>query len=224
MKILAFDTANGNNDIAILKNDKVVASLSIKDSTSQAEMLVPGIEECLKEAKIWYGDLDLIATTKGPGNFTGVRIGFTVAKTIKLAANVPFIALDNVESLAYDYIDDYEGKILAVLDARLDEFFIQEFTINNKDLIAKYEDPKLISQLDINNYLPLKDFLIIGSGKEIAKELINTKTKFEISKKNDVIKAQNIARLALKIFETKGFNEEEILYVRKPAISKPKSS
>ena len=124
MKILAFDTANKNNDVAILENDKILSKNSINDSSSQAEMLIPLIEKSLKEANIWYQNLDLIVTTKGPGNFTGIRVGFSVAKMIKAVTDIPLVTLNNLKVLAYDYLPNYEGNILVILDAKLDEFFI----------------------------------------------------------------------------------------------------
>ena len=222
MKILAFDTANSNNDVAILNDGAILAQNSGEISSSQAEMLIPMIEKSLKSANIWYQDLDLIVTTKGPGNFTGIRIGFSVAKVIKAVTNIPLVALNNLEVLAYDYISDYEGNILVVLDAKLEEFFIQEFVISAKNLIPKYVDPKLIKQEEIDDYLPESEFLIIGSGKEIAQKII-TRKDFKISEKADIIQAKNLALLAIENYkkDQKDF-DEEILYVRQPIITKPR--
>lgn len=221
MKILAFDTANKNNDVAILQNGKILAKNSINDSASQAEMLIPLIEKSLTEAGIWYEDLDLIASTKGPGNFTGIRVGFSVAKIIKTVTEIPLITLNNLKVLAFDYVNDYEGKILVILDAKLEEFFIQNFEIKEKQLIEIDKEPKLIKQDEINDYLPKSEFLIIGDGKEIAKKLIKTQN-FTISDQKDVIKSQNLANLAQISFKNKENMDDDILYVRKPNITKSK--
>ncbi len=223
MRILAFDTANNNNDVAILHNDKVVSQNNMNDISSQAEKLVPSIERCLNDAKIWYQDLDLIATIKGPGNFTGVRIGFSVAKVIKVAVNnIKLITINSLEALAYDYVGNYEGNILVILDAKLDEFFIQEFKINSSSLKAKYKEPQLIKYEDVKNYLPKNNFLIVGSGKEIAAKFIDDKARFEVSKKEDLIKACNVGLLAQKIYQEEGETKNDIMYIRKPKTSKAK--
>lgn len=222
MKILAFDTASNNNDVAIVKDKKILSQNNIKDFSTQAETLVPSIEKCLNDANLWYRDLDLIAVTKGPGNFTGVRIGFTVAKTIKMTTNTPLVAINNLEAIAYDYVGNYKGNILVVLDAKLDEFFIQEFLIKSGQLKSKYDEPKLIKCQDINNHLPKDNFLIIGSGKEIAGKLIKDKESFTISTKEDCLSAFNLAVLASKIYKKNGKSKNAILYVRKPNITRSK--
>ena len=114
------------------------------------------------------------------------------------------------------------GNILVILDAKLEEFFIQEFVISKGELNAKYEIPKLIKQEEINENLPEKEFLIIGDGKEIAQKLI-TRKDFKISAKNDIISAKNLANLAVKKYKNGENFENEILYVRQPSITKPKS-
>jgi len=233
MKILAFDTSNNNNEVAIIEfsaqnNDfKIISSNKISDNSSQAETLVISIEKCLKSANIWYQDLDLITTTKGPGNFTGIRIGFTTAKIIHIAANKPLVTLNNLEILAYNYLNQHQGKILVTLDAKLEEFFVQEFKINNNILINSQENPVLINNQDIENYLKDDNYLIIGSGKEIVSDILQKskiKHKFNISKQEDDIKLLNLAKLAIKYQNEAPQNiKNEILYVRQPNISKSKT-
>ncbi len=233
MKILAFDTSNNNNEVAIIKfsaqnNDfKIISSNKIDDNSSQAETLILSIEKCLKLANIWYQDLDLITTTKGPGNFTGIRIGFTTAKIAHIATKKPIVTLNNLEILAYDYLIQHQGKILVILDAKLEEFFIQEFEINNNILTSNHDSPILINNKDIKNYLKDDDYLIIGSGKEIASDILQKskiKYKFKVSAQEDDIKLLNLAKLAIKYQNEAPQNiKNEILYVRKPNISKPKA-
>lgn len=224
MKILAFDTANNNNDVAILDDDKIIAENKIGEESSQAETLVPSIEQCLQNAGLKYEDMNLIAVTKGPGNFTGIRIAFSVAKTISLVTDIPLITFNNLEVLAFEYLQKSVStqNLLVVLDAKLDEFFIQEFAIVHQKLEPKYQ-PKLIKYLDINNYLPQNDFIIIGSGKKIATDLIKTNLNLEILEKEDTIKAATIGLMALDIYKKNDGKikdlENEILYVREPNIT-----
>jgi tRNA threonylcarbamoyladenosine biosynthesis protein TsaB len=223
MKILAFDTTNNNNDVTILEDSAVISQNNIDGNFTQAEMLVPTIEKCLNEAKIWYQDLDLIATIKGPGNFAGIRIGFSVATTMQLATQLPLVTINSLEALAYDYISSYKGILLIVLDARLDEFFIQEFDVSDKSIMPNPQGPKLIKYEEINNHLPKNEFLVAGSGKNIAHKMINSNIKHTISTKEDMVKAKNIALLAHEIFLDKSkVVDNQILYLREAKTSKPK--
>ena len=97
MLALAFDTAGSGLFIALINDEKVLSKKIISESGRQSELLVVEIEKILREQKIWYQDLGLIVATKGPGSFTGTRIGLTVARTIKLATNLPLILINSDE-------------------------------------------------------------------------------------------------------------------------------
>jgi len=101
MLILAFDTTNSTLSVALLEGEKILCQNLILESGKQSELLIPEIEKILQENKIWYQDLDLITATKGPGSFTGVRIGLAVARTLKIATNLPLILINSLEALAF---------------------------------------------------------------------------------------------------------------------------
>jgi tRNA threonylcarbamoyladenosine biosynthesis protein TsaB len=107
--ILVFDTAGSNLFVALLSEEKILTQNVISESGKQAELLIPEIEKILREQKIWYQDLGLIVATKGPGSFTGTRIGLTVARTLKLATNLPLILInsDEVKNFGIDSIASF---------------------------------------------------------------------------------------------------------------------
>ena len=223
MKILAFDTSNDTLSVAILENEKLIVKKDIFESNKQAEMLIPCIEECLNEIKIWYQDLDLISFTNGPGSFTGIRIGYSCAKALKIATKLPIIAISSLEVIAYDYyLKDVNQKeyqeILVVNDARLEEFFIQKFVIKNNNIKSSFE-PMLITLDEIKDFFPKKNFLLVGSGKLLVKDLAVNVMREE---KEDFIDAKNIALLAIEKYKNNNNFDSEALYIRKPRISKRK--
>ena len=221
MKILAFDTTNSTLSVAILFDKKLVAKKDIFENNRQAEMLVPAIEECLKQLDIWYQDLDLIAFTKGPGSFTGVRIGYSCAKALAIATKLPIIGFSSLEVIAYNYcsgINDNNNyqKILVVNDAKLDEFFIQEFVIQNNTIKAIFE-PTLISSKNIKKFLPPEEqFLLAGSAKLMIKDATKNAIIFE---QEDFIDAKNIALLASKKYVANDNKNLSALYIRQPKIT-----
>ncbi|MSP33945.1 MAG: tRNA (adenosine(37)-N6)-threonylcarbamoyltransferase complex dimerization subunit type 1 TsaB, partial [Rickettsiales bacterium] len=144
MKILAFDTSNGTLSIAILEDQRILQLVNIQENGKQAEMLVALLERVLRNNKIWYSDLDLIATTKGPGSFTGVRIGLSCARALKLATNLPLVLVDSLNAIAYKH-RDHNGQILAAIDAKMDEFFVAEFFSENKKL-RRLTESRLITK------------------------------------------------------------------------------
>lgn len=221
LQVLAFDTTGSGISIAILKDDKIISAKEISAGNMQAEILIPTIEECLNEATIWYQDLDLLAVTNGPGSFTSIRVGFTTAKALKLATNLPLIAINSLEAIAYEYKNSGYKKILVVMDAKLDELFIQEFLVEN-NILKSVTEPQLISTGEIGDFLPKEKFFLAGNAQELISDSLKNHQYFS-SGKSDYVNATNIALLAQGIYKN---NPEEInsdaLYIRKPRISERK--
>lgn len=215
MKILAFDTTNITLSVAILDDGKVLAQKNIMEPNQHSSMLVPLIEECLRSAKIWYEDLNLVAFTNGPGSFTGIRVGFSCAKAIAVATNLPVVAVSSLEVIAYSYRNQNK-KVLVVNDASLGELFVQEFDENYTPVL----EPILISLEEIGNYLPKDEFILAGSAKNMIKNDLKNAVIFE---SNDFIDAKNVALLGEEIFKKNGAVNSEALYIRKPRISQRKS-
>lgn len=219
MKILSFDTTNNSLSVALVFDDQVIESRSFIDNSKQSEILVPVIEECLRMAKIWYQDLDLIAVTVGPGSFTGVRIGIAAAKILRLSINKPIISLTVFSALAYKYRQGiYQNRkykrILVIIDAKLGEFYIQNFEVDNHK-IKPIKEPILADSSQINDLLPKEDFLLCSN----FENLIDLPENCLVANNVEVIDAAVIAFLAKDIYlESNCPGSIEPLYIRKPKI------
>lgn len=218
MKILALDTTSSTLSVALLHNNQILTKNTIYENGKQAELLIPEIEKILTQNKIWYQDLDLITATNGPGSFTGTRIGLTVARTLKLATNLPLMLLNSCEVIAYKYRKRAE-KIFVVLDARADEFFYAEFAGQI------FTTPQLSGLDELPNILPTTNFFLCGSGKKIAAKILQEKNiKFEMNEEEDVIEADLVGLLALEKFRNSPEFPENLdpIYLRSPRISERK--
>ncbi len=121
--ILNIETATKNCSVALAKNGKILAFKELNDGNySHAEKLHPFIEEVLKEAKIAKQDLSAVAVSKGPGSYTGLRIGVSAAKGLCFALDVPLIAIDTLTALSYK-VHIENGLIVPMLDARRMEVY-----------------------------------------------------------------------------------------------------
>lgn len=219
MKILSFDTTNNSLSVAIVFDDQVIESKNFSQNSSQSEMLIPVIEECLRAAKIWYQDLDLIALTVGPGSFTGVRIGISAAKILRLAINKPVISLSGLAAMAYKYRQGiYQNRkytrILAIIDAKLEELYIQDFEVDNCK-IKPTKGPVLVNSSQIDNFFPKEDFLLCSNFENsinLPKNCISTNNV-------EFIDAASFAFLAKDIYlENNSLGSIEPLYIRRPKI------
>ena len=80
MKILSIDTSSKLCEIAILENEKIIKEITQNNGLTHSETLMPIIKETLENLNLTLNDIDLIVCDKGPGSFTGIRIGVATAK------------------------------------------------------------------------------------------------------------------------------------------------
>jgi len=119
--ILALDSAIGISSVAIWRDGKVVVYLENRESTMQAARLMPLVESALAQAKIAYADLTAVASTIGPGSFTGIRIGLAAARGIAFAARLPCLGYTTLEVM------HKAGGELCILNAGKSEVYFQHF-------------------------------------------------------------------------------------------------
>lgn len=105
---LWIDTASSGCNLAITQENEVLAAQFSAMTKGQAEALLPMLDICLHQAKIVLDDISMIIVTKGPGSFTGVRIGLACAKALALCLNIPLKTITNFDLLYYAYRDDYD--------------------------------------------------------------------------------------------------------------------
>ena len=97
--ILNIETATTVCSVALAKDGELLALKEINNGYTHAENLTVFIEELIKEAKIKFTDLDAVAISKGPGSYTGLRIGVSTAKGLCYGLGIPLIALSTLKSL-----------------------------------------------------------------------------------------------------------------------------
>ena len=125
--ILNIETSTTNCSVALSENGSVVG---LKEDNSlnysHAERLHVYIDAVLKAAEVAIDQLDAIAISKGPGSYTGLRIGVSAAKGLCYAMNVPLISVPTLEALAHQ-VEVPKGAIVAMLDARRQEVYSAMF-------------------------------------------------------------------------------------------------
>ena len=129
MNILALDTATAACSAALLRGGALAARRHLAMTRGHAEALMPMVEEVMAEAGAAYGELDLIATTVGPGTFTGLRVGLAAARGLALAGGLPLLGVTTLEVLAHGVDAGRRAgrPVVAALDARRGEVYLQCF-------------------------------------------------------------------------------------------------
>ena len=133
MAVLAFDTTQGACSAAIFYQGALLSGRLELMARGQAEHLLPMIEAVRRQAGLDYCDIDLIAVTTGPGTFTGVRVGLAAARALALVGGQAVLGIGTLELLAHApavapaALEEGEGGIIAAIDARRGELYVQAF-------------------------------------------------------------------------------------------------
>lgn len=130
--VLALDTANQRCSVALGNDKRCLAQASVEDGYRHAEMLTVLIGQVLHEAGLKLTDLDGIVLSAGPGSYTGLRIGASVAKGLCYGSNLPLVAIDTLEMMARGYVAangpiQPNQLLIPMIDARRDEVFTAVF-------------------------------------------------------------------------------------------------
>ena len=133
--ILNIETATKNCSVSLAKDGQTVLCKEIAEQGySHAEKLHVFIEEIIKESGITVKDLKAIAISKGPGSYTGLRIGVSTAKGLCYALEIPLIAIDTLQVLAQK-VTQKDGLIVPMIDARRMEVYSAVFDRNQKKIV-----------------------------------------------------------------------------------------
>lgn len=204
--ILNIETATKNCSVSIAKNGKTVALQELNDGKySHAEKLHEFIKDVIEEAGIEFKDLKAVAVSKGPGSYTGLRIGVSAAKGLCFALGIPLIATNTLKALALT-ISIEDGIKVPLLDARRMEVYSAVFSNENK--IIKQVTAEVIDELSFNKFLKEEKVYFLGDGASKCKGIITHKNAFFMEDKFP--SANEMASLSFSKFKNNEF--EDVAY------------
>lgn len=122
MNILAIDTSSLVATIAIINEENLLGEYTINTPMTHSQKLMPIIDELMSNLDMSMKDIDLIAVSRGPGSFTGIRIGVATAKGLAHPTNIPVIGISSLEGLANN-ITYSKDLICPIMDARRNQVY-----------------------------------------------------------------------------------------------------
>ncbi len=171
--ILCLETTTTNCSVALADGQRILA---VKEDMglnySHAERLHLYIADVLKQAGIAKEAIDAVAVSKGPGSYTGLRIGVSAAKGICFALDVPLIATQTLEALAMQVNRENETYdfVIPVLDARRMEVYSAVFAQYGKQV--REIQAQIVEESSFKDYLNAGKVLFIGNGASKLKEIL----------------------------------------------------
>ncbi|WP_372766769.1 tRNA (adenosine(37)-N6)-threonylcarbamoyltransferase complex dimerization subunit type 1 TsaB [Pseudoalteromonas sp.] len=166
-KILLLDAATEALSVA-LSCDLENAHFEVCPQQHSQKML-PLIDSILNKGNVSLSDLDAIAFGRGPGSFTGVRVGVSVTQGLSFAANLPVIGISNLQIMAQQAFDSLDvDYVIATIDARMGEVYYAEFKRGENDLAEFASSEQVLKPQDLQ--LPSIDALVVGTGCQTYSE------------------------------------------------------
>ncbi|MDW4260988.1 tRNA (adenosine(37)-N6)-threonylcarbamoyltransferase complex dimerization subunit type 1 TsaB [Staphylococcus saprophyticus] len=173
MNYLLIDTSNQPLSVAIMQDDKVLSEFNTNEKKNHSVQLMPANANILEESQLDKKELDAIIVAEGPGSYTGLRIGVTVAKTLAYALNTKLYGVSSLKALAAT-VKEENILIVPVFDARREAVYSGVYQYQNGHLVQLIEDQYLsITMLKELLYKQGEPFKFVGADTEKLADLLN---------------------------------------------------
>lgn len=219
--ILNIETASTNCSVALAKDGQIIAFKEDNSKQfSHAERLHIYIQDVLKEANVETTDLDAVAVSKGPGSYTGLRIGVSSAKGLCFALGIPLISVETLTALAHQAQPE-SGVVVSMLDARRLEVYSAIFASNYSQIRAT--EAQILDENAFSEYLEKGKVYFVGSGVEKTKDLItHSNAIFVEGKLPSAVQMALLSFEKYKISDTEDVAYFEPYYLKDFVAGKPK--
>jgi tRNA threonylcarbamoyladenosine biosynthesis protein TsaB len=137
--ILVFDASIEGFAVGVFDNNGIqMHALNNLEPYAHTELLVPTIQQMLSECNVSFQDISQVITTKGPGSFTGIRVGLATAAGLRAALRIPVAIVNTLEALvnSVDKMDGTSAIVHAVLDTKCGDLYHQSFEYENDKWIS----------------------------------------------------------------------------------------
>lgn len=172
MKILHLETSSKNCSVAISDGDQLLCLCEeVSDNYKQSESLHTFVQWALEGAEISLQDLDAVSVGKGPGSYTGLRIGAASAKGFCYGLKIPLIAVNSLETMIEPFLDKNYDLVIPMIDARRMEVYCAAFDGKSGRRFTETE-AKILDESSFQEFAD-KKVIFIGDGAKKAKEILN---------------------------------------------------
>lgn len=214
MKILSIDTSSNICGVALLEDEILIKEISLDNGLTHSESLMPTIDQIFKETNLSIKDIDLLVVDKGPGSFTGIRIGTATVMAFSDSLDITACGISSLEALAYNIETD--GIICSLIDAKNSNCYFGLYELKNgeytilRPLVAHHID-------EIINWLKprFKQITFVGTGAIENQALLLEQFPDCIISENPNLSAYKLGLAGLKSYKTGCYENVKPLYLRK---------
>lgn len=171
MKILHIETSSKNCSVAISDGEELLCLCEeVSENYKQSELLHTFVQWALEGAEISLKDIEAVSLGKGPGSYTGLRIGAASAKGFCYGLKVPLIAVNSLETMIEPFLGQNYDIIIPLIDARRMEVYCAVFDGNSGEMLTETE-AKILDEQSFKEFEG-KKILFVGDGAKKAQEIL----------------------------------------------------
>ncbi|MBU5454369.1 tRNA (adenosine(37)-N6)-threonylcarbamoyltransferase complex dimerization subunit type 1 TsaB [Caproiciproducens sp. MSJ-32] len=220
MNILSIDSSSKVATTAVLNENGLIAEYTLNNKLEHSVLLMDMIDNLLKDSNLTIDNIDGFVVSKGPGSFTGLRIGMATIKGLSFGADKPYVSISSLDALAYSLIN-FDGIICPIMDALRDSVYTCLYKNNNGKLEALMD----YAALDLEELVTLlkekgEKVIFTGDGLVKHKEYLmnNLDNCYFPPNHLSIIRASSLGELGLKLLlENKADDPNSApFYLKKP--------
>jgi len=220
--ILSLETSTNVCAVALFEGDKLIGEAIISTEKSHSKSLVTLVASTLEDCNVPISALSAVAISKGPGSYTGLRIGTSFAKGICYSLDLPLISIDTLDGMI-ESLSEKKPKMLfcPMIDARRMEVYFKISDRSGK--VVSETQPKIIEPSSFSELLDNHSILFFGDGSEKCQPVINHENAFFSNDFN--MSAKGVGKLAFSKFVSDDFENMayfEPFYLKEYKAGKPK--
>lgn len=177
MIILSVDSSSKVATVALMKDQKLLGEITLNDKKEHSVILMSIIEDLLKNNSLTIDDIDGYVVSKGPGSFTGLRIGMATIKGLSFGSNKPYVSISSLDALAHS-VSNFDGLICPIMDALRNSVYTALYKNNSSSSYSnKLEKLLDYTALDIDELIEAikkknEKVIFIGDGVDKFKDYL----------------------------------------------------
>ena len=220
MIVLSMDSSSLVTTVALLRDNDILGEYIINFKREHSVILMEKVEQLLADCNIDISEVDGFVVSKGPGSFTGLRIGMATVKGLSMGSNKPYVSISSLDALA-NSLSTFDGLICPIMDALRDNVYTCLYK-NIDGKFTKVIDHCAMDLTDLAALLNDKNEKVIFTGDGVSKHkdfLINNINNYTFAPNHlSIIRASSLGELGMKMLANGEVDDKNSapLYLKKP--------
>ena len=225
MITLAVDSSSKVATVALMKNDRLLGEITLNDKREHSVILISIINDLLKNNDMTISDIDGFVVSKGPGSFTGLRIGMATIKGLSFGTGKPYISISSLDALALS-VSNFDGLICPIMDALRNSVYTSLYKSSpNSEGTPELEKLIDYTDLDIDDLIELiksknEKVIFIGDGLDKYKDYLkeNCPNCYFPPNHLNIIRASSLGEIGAKLLMNGQYDDPNStpFYLKKP--------